>query len=1533
MGIQNHRRMRSKYYIFPNSIAFAFSLPFFLCLSPLFGQSQFQVTDSETAPFTPENLISNVFLGEGVTVKSINFAGEPKAVGYFSGGANVIGLDRGIILTSGFVQGAGNVYGTDGTGQDFATNVNNSPVTDATLQNTLLGAQLRDVAVYTIRFVPTSDTLRFRYCWASEEYPEFGCTKYNDVFGFFIEGPGYPTPTNIALIPNSVLPVAINNIHPNNPTGANGPCPPFNAEFFNDNMNSNVQPVYDGFTDVFTAMAVVRPCQEYTIKLAIADAGDGAYDSGVFLEAKSFSTNSLRVSVETQSIDGAIAEGCTPGRIKFSLPKARPQDFPLDFNIWGNAQNGVDYTKIGNNLVIPAGKTELIVPIEATRDNIVENSEFMAIDIQSDPCKRDTVYIYFKDNRMLPPNKLLDTTLCESGQPIVLNGTLPIVVPPVPSFTNTQDLNIPNPSLGNFSPSVTSTLNVSGVLPVFLAPGVIESVCFNITHPWVDDLDITLVSPSGAFIELTSDNGGSGNNFTNTCFTPKATRDIKTAATANAPFTGDWLPENPFSTLWSSKNLSNGTWKLLLKDDTPFSPGTLRDWTINFAPTYKIGYEWTPAAGLSCTNCPTPSMTPTQKATYLFKAVDSYGCAILDTVNVNVGKALAAPTVACSDTTGDKTTFSWGPVPSANGYEVNIDNKGWINASNATSHTIGGLKTSTLSNISVRAKGEENSDCSVVASSTCLNCAPIPTVVKTTPVSCTGLSDGGVSFKPDSLNPPYTYVLGAQSNNTGIFQGLAKGAYTASVKDAFGCETKVVFSIAEPLPVKAAAKIQKPVSCFGGSDGSLAAEAVGGGTGPYLYKWNDLSGQTSATASNLKAGSYILTVTDSKGCTATATAAMTQPTEIQASAVPVPVDCYGDKNGRIALTPSGGSGAFEASWIGPGAYTGKGLTINGLSAGVYQATVTDAAKCTKQISAEVKQPDSLVVDLPAVSDTVCFLGTDGTATAIPVGGTGPYAYLWNVDQKSQTAAGLPVGEYKVTVTDSKKCAAAGSTFVLQKQQLSAWTAFENPLCHNGSDGSANVQTIFYGAESARLTNFTYLWSTTPVQNTRVATGLKADQSYTVTVSDAQGCTAVQTAKLGNPDTLIGRIVEFGNPKCAGDTDGWAAARGVGGTGPYSYLWSNGVFGTQTPDSTIGKLAAGRYRLTVTDTKGCAAVSELTLTEPDPIKIAFEKTPVKCYGGSDGTAKAIGSGGSGNFKFSWATGIQTRDLKNLPAGSYKISVTDGKGCSAVDSVTILQPKAPLSARIEKQDANCFGARDGQIKIDGLGGTPPYRFALDNGAWNGSNLKIGLKAGSYKPRVIDANGCTAEVAATEIGQRPKVEVDLGPDIYIDLGQDTVLSAEVANAAAPYVYNWNPRDSSKITCLYCERPTVKQLRFAHSFRLFVIDSLGCRGEDEVMVFVDKPRRVFVPTAFSPNDDSNNDRLVVHGQESAKIQRFRVYDRWGELVFEDNDMIINNMRGGWDGAFRGEMLNPGVYLWVLEVEYLDGETETLKGQTTLIR
>ncbi|RMF26950.1 MAG: hypothetical protein D6765_08195, partial [Bacteroidetes bacterium] len=765
-----------------------------------------EVGNAATPPLTPATLIENIFFGQGVEVLSVDFQGSPASVGFFKNAADEVGLERGIVMTTGraaseFVPGVGFMPGADGVGTQFASNDMGGGGFDADLA-AIASGPLHDVTVFTITFVPQADTLRFRYVFASEEYPEFSCDQFNDVFGFFISGPGISGPfsnngANIALVPGTSLPVSINTVHPANPLIPG--CDPQLEQFYNDNAGLPLQPVYDGLLDVFTAEAVVVPCETYTIKLAIADVEDEIYDSGVFLEAKSFGTGRLQVEVLTPSFDATLAEGCSAGEFVFRLPRPTPTDYPLDYTLFGSAQNGNDYALIPPGLFIPAGDSVLRVPILPLEDGLTEGSETLFLDIQRDLCGRDTFQVTLIDNPLLPPALPADTTLCP-GASLLLDGTLPVPEPPPSTFTN------PNPLiLSTHGVSFTSDILVSGVQPPEVGPGVIQSVCLSIEHLWVDDLDLFLIAPNGQFLELSTDNGSNCNDYSNTCFTPSAAFSIADALplpfncpdSMQAPFTGDFLPEGLWSDLYGAP--TNGTWQLVVIDDQQGINGRLVEWSISFQSPYRLSYQWSPAQGLSCTTCPDPIATPSASTTYHLQVSDTYGCLLEDSVRLELGPATPAPQVFCSNVSNGSITFGWDDV-GAPAYEVNVDGQGWTNPNGGLlSHTVSGLLPGQSVSIEVRPLG---TCAGATGSTTCQTptCnAPTLTLLSQTDVSCPGAADG--SFQVEAAGgagPTFTYqVLGVQ-NQVGLFTDLAAGVYTVLVSDAAGCSNAIQVAVGEP---------------------------------------------------------------------------------------------------------------------------------------------------------------------------------------------------------------------------------------------------------------------------------------------------------------------------------------------------------------------------------------------------------------------------------------------------------------------------------------------------------------------------------------------------------------------------------------------------------------------------------------------------------------------------------------------------------------------------------------------------------------
>lgn len=327
---------------------------------------------------TPQQLVEDVLIGQGVQVSNFQFTGDPEQRGYFNGANSNIGVAEGIIISTGSIDDAPGPNGTPNS--DFGTEFNRPG--DATL-TAISGAGItNDAAILEFDFVPSSDTVQFRYVFASNEYMFYVGTGVNDVFAFLISGPNIMGEQNVALIPGSTTPVTIDNVNAN-----------INSQYYIDNENPPGETVeYNGFTQVLTAMAVLEPCETYHIRLAIADGGDAQFDSAVFLEAGSFTSPSISINAETSysastSGDLELVEGCSQTTLTFE--RSEPYDNPLSvgLNITGTATNGDDITNIPSFITFPAGQATTTISFSVIEDGVIEGVEDMTITIdQLNPC-------------------------------------------------------------------------------------------------------------------------------------------------------------------------------------------------------------------------------------------------------------------------------------------------------------------------------------------------------------------------------------------------------------------------------------------------------------------------------------------------------------------------------------------------------------------------------------------------------------------------------------------------------------------------------------------------------------------------------------------------------------------------------------------------------------------------------------------------------------------------------------------------------------------------------------------------------------------------------------------------------------------------------------------------------------------------------------------------------------------------------------------------------------------------------------------
>ncbi len=428
---------------------FSFRALFFfllLCPSILIGQ-----INIDTSTYTPQQLVQDVLIGQGVTATNVSYTGTNESIAYFSnGGTTNLGLDSGLVICNGDV----NLIPVQGANIPNA-GANLGLPGHPLLESLIPGFTTYDAVYITFDFVPVSDTIRFRYVFGSEEYPEFVNSSFNDVFGFFITSGIDPNTgtlyndENIALIPGTNIPVAIDNV--NNGTTNTGPC--VNCQYYIDNDNG-MTIEYDGLTTVLEAWARVIPCTQYSIFIGIADAGDAMYDSGVFLEAYSFTSDPIMIerSYTNAAVDTVAIENCNDVTVTFRLPQpvANSTTIPLSFT--GTAQAGVDYNPLPSSVIIPAGDDSASITVSAVPGGITGSKELNIIYPVN--CQSDTISVTLREQSALNTVTTPDTTLCTGAASLYAQGQSG--APPYAYSWNTGDTT----SVININPTTHTTYTV-----------------------------------------------------------------------------------------------------------------------------------------------------------------------------------------------------------------------------------------------------------------------------------------------------------------------------------------------------------------------------------------------------------------------------------------------------------------------------------------------------------------------------------------------------------------------------------------------------------------------------------------------------------------------------------------------------------------------------------------------------------------------------------------------------------------------------------------------------------------------------------------------------------------------------------------------------------------------------------------------------------------------------------------------------------------------------------------------------------------
>lgn len=444
-------------------------------------------------------------------------------------------------------------------------------------------------------------------------------------------------------------------------------------------------------------------------------------------------------------------------------------------------------------------------------------------------------------------------------------------------------------------------------------------------------------------------------------------------------------------------------------------------------------------------------------------------------------------------------------------------------------------------------------------------------------------------------------------------------------------------------------------------------------------------------------------------------------------------------------------------------------------------------------------------------------------TAMPNGGSGPFTYDWSGAggllatgiNHSHTYPGPGVYPYTVTVTDANGCTGNFSGSVVIQPQVNASATAFNASCNGTATGS--IQATASGGTGP----YTYTWSgnqTGPSLSSLVA------GSYSVTITDANGCSDSATATVNEPPAL--QVALSGtDPTCNGISDGTATAGVTGGTPGYTYLWSNG----QTTPQATG-LAAGTASVTVTDQNGCTTISNLALNAPSALSVNASSTQVSCHGGADGAATVSALGGSPGYTYLWspnAGGATTAQITGLTAGNYSVTVTDQNGCFSVAPVAVAEPAA-INLTASLTVPTCFGVPNGTATVQPSGGTPPFTYAWSNGQQ--TIAATSLTAGPYAVTVTDANGCSDSLALILTEPAALTLLTNAVPVSCNGGSDGTASATPTGGTPPYTFTWNNAQTTSL---------IGNLS-AGAYTVTVADANGCLKAETVLVSEPAPLQV---------------------------------------------------------------------------------------------
>ncbi|MCW3788438.1 SprB repeat-containing protein [Plebeiibacterium sediminum] len=575
------------------------------------------------------------------------------------------------------------------------------------------------------------------------------------------------------------------------------------------------------------------------------------------------------------------------------------------------------------------------------------------------------------------------------------------------------------------------------------------------------------------------------------------------------------------------------------------------------------------------------------------------------------------------------------------------------------------------------------------------------------------------------------------------------------------------------------------------------------------------------------------------------------------------VSCYGGNNGAIYTEVNGGTPPYSFNWS-----NGSTLqNITGLRIGEYQVTISDSEGETIVLEEVLTQPESPITIEGIVTAASCN-NNNGAIDVSVTGGTPPYSYVWTGNKTTEDIADLYAGTYLLRVFDALGCAMSASFVVTEDSNLDLTLTPNYLQCHQEGEGEITSH-ISGGTEP-----YEYIWSNN--STTANISGVNSG-SYSLTVTDAMGCSVTQSTYIGISSLSLSTSVV--NPTCNGGADGEISVKNVYyGTAPYTYQWDTG-----DTTATLSDIAAGRYRVTVTDANGCEVSRSVNLADRQALNINYSISPRNCNSDDDIEINLSGSGGLDPYQYYFNDNEISSTFNVNADGEYEITMKDALGCETTEIIVISTSETTLDVNADISQPACGGASTGAAEVIVSGGSEPYQFNWSDGAT--SKTRDDLSPGAYQVEVIDANGCYSSTSFT-IQQANIVEASIIPPTAAINCESGALNI-YANWKGSDTYTWEIIDESN--SWYIEESSIDSISLfvgTGSAKLIytVMDAEGCYATDSISLScsIANDNTGDTDDSSDGNDHSDNDETDTP-DESNFTDCF--YSKITSITSTDND------------------------------------------------